>query len=140
MSKQKITVCGATGNQGGAVVTELLMQEKYAVTALTRDPGSAAARSLAVRGAHIVKADLRDMNSLKAAFNGADGIFGLTQPWNYELGCFDINAEIRQAKNIIWAAKAAGVPGIVFSTILNLSATISKVPWIDCDEDHPDVS
>ncbi|MBD1386654.1 NmrA family NAD(P)-binding protein [Mucilaginibacter rigui] len=63
-----IAVCGATGNQGGAVAAALLRTGRWSVTALTRDPGSVAALRLAELGATVVKADLQDVSSLQRVF------------------------------------------------------------------------
>lgn len=131
MNSSKIVVCGATGNQGGAVAAALLKGGGWSVTALTRDPGSAAAQALADLGAEVTVADLLDMGSLLHAFDGAHGVFGLTQPWSYATGRFDTFAEIRQGRNIIWACREAGVPNVVFSTVINLAGKPSGVPWID---------
>ena len=129
--KNKIVICGATGNQGGAVARALLKTGQWKVTALTRDPASARACALAASGADVVKADLLDINSLLRAFEGAYGVFGLTQPWAYEQGRFDPAAGIMQGKNIIWACRQAGVRLPVLSTILNLCGQRSGVSYID---------
>lgn len=131
MHNPKIVVCGASGNQGGAVAAALLKSGGWAVTALTRDPGSAAARALADLGAEVLAADLLNVGSLARAFQGAYGVFCLTQPWSYELGRFDTDMEIRQGKNIIWACREAAVPYVVFSTVINVTGKPSGVPWID---------
>src|SRR5215210_280539 len=52
---RSILVAGATGNQGGAVA-ERLLEEGWAVRALTRDPDKPAARALAERGAALADA------------------------------------------------------------------------------------
>lgn len=53
--------------------------------AITRNPDSQAARALAdlVPGIQVVKADLDDVESLKAAFTGVDAIFGVTDFWQF---------------------------------------------------------
>jgi uncharacterized protein YbjT (DUF2867 family) len=131
MENNRIVVCGATGNQGGAVAGALLNSGRWAVTALTRDPDSGPARALAAQGAELVKADLLDMASLRSAFVGAYGVFGLTQPWSPETGKFDTAAEIRQGKNIIWACRETGVSLPVLSTIINLDNRRAGIPYID---------
>ena len=53
-----VVVTGATGRQGGAVVRHLLA-DGWRVRAVTRSPGSAAARELARRGGvEVVQADM----------------------------------------------------------------------------------
>jgi uncharacterized protein YbjT (DUF2867 family) len=121
LDRKKIVVCGATGNQGGAVMRSLLTYPNIAVVALTRQPGSEKARQLAESGAIIGYADLMDEASLKAAFDGADGVFGVTQPWSSDYKKCDTVAEVQQGKNIIAACQQAGVGHLVFSSVLNIS-------------------
>ena len=68
-SKKIITVFGATGNQGGSIVSEWLshpeLKEKYTVRAVTRDTSKPAAQKLKSEGAEVVSADLNDPSSLK---------------------------------------------------------------------------
>ena len=68
MTQPTILVTGATGNTGGAVVSELL-QRGVSVRAMvhTRDPRSAA---LQARGAEVVIADIFDPDQLVAAMRG----------------------------------------------------------------------
>lgn len=131
MHSPKIVVCGATGNQGGAVAAALLKKGGWSVTALTRDPGSAAAQALAGLGAEVVAADLLEVGSLARAFQGAYGVFCLTQPWSYQRGMFDTGIEIRQGKNQVWACLETGVPEVVYSSMLNVYGNRSRVPYID---------
>ncbi|KAK2739984.1 NmrA-like family protein [Colletotrichum kahawae] len=77
-----IAVTGATGQQGGAVVT-VMLAAGWRVRAVTRDPGSAKAKRLAATGVEIVKADFSDEHSLRAAFNGAHAIFAMTSFIDY---------------------------------------------------------
>ncbi|KAI8253353.1 hypothetical protein K4K53_010245 [Colletotrichum sp. SAR 10_77] len=77
-----IAVTGATGQQGGAVVT-VMLAAGWRVRGVTRDPGSAKAKRLAATGVEIVKADFSDENSLQAAFDGAHAIFAMTSFIDY---------------------------------------------------------
>ncbi|KAI1910969.1 hypothetical protein LOZ66_001959 [Ophidiomyces ophidiicola] len=76
-----VCVIGATGNQGGSVVRKFLSEPGYRVRALTRNPKSSAAEKLADQGAKLVKVDLDDVNTLTAAFAGANIIFSVTNYW-----------------------------------------------------------
>jgi uncharacterized protein YbjT (DUF2867 family) len=67
-----ILVTGATGTNGREVVNRLIAAGQ-AVRALVRDPPKA--RELADAGAELVRGDLGDAASLKAAFSGADAAF-----------------------------------------------------------------
>lgn len=72
MSKT-ILITGATGNQGGATLHNLL-GKGFALRALTRKPESEKARALANNGVEVVQGDLNDVESLKKALAGAWGV------------------------------------------------------------------
>src|SRR5882724_6213663 len=99
-SKKLIAVIGATGQQGGAVVR-----------ALPRNPGKH--RGLADE---VVEADLGRPETLKAAFNGAHGVFLVTNFWE------EGTNELEQATAAVRAAKEAGVKHLVWSTLPNVEA------------------
>ena len=106
-----IAVVGATGQQGGAVVRALQAGNQFTVRALTRDPEKH--RQLAEE---VVKGDLDRPETLQAAFQGAYGVFLVT---NFrEAGA----NEVRQATAAIRAAKDAGVKHFVWSTLPNVEA------------------
>ncbi|MBB4910781.1 NmrA/HSCARG family protein [Actinophytocola algeriensis] len=113
--KKIIAVVGATGQQGGGVARAILDDPDggFAVRALTRDPGSAAAQALAARGAEVVAADLDDEASVRAALDGAYGAYFVTAFWEYN----DTAREQAQARNMANAAKAAGLAHVVWSTL-----------------------
>ncbi|HVX47464.1 MAG TPA: NmrA/HSCARG family protein [Mycobacteriales bacterium] len=77
---QTVLVLGATGNQGGATATRLLSRG-WRVRALTRNPSSAAAQSLAAAGADVIRGDLHDPDVLRAAMRGAYGVFSFQPTW-----------------------------------------------------------
>src|SRR5262249_61196748 len=77
-----ILVSGATGRQGGAVVRALLALG-YPVRGLTRNLDSEKARALAALGVTLVKGDLDDPASLRAAVEGAYGVFSVTDFWEH---------------------------------------------------------
>jgi uncharacterized protein YbjT (DUF2867 family) len=131
MYKRKIVVCGATGNQGRSVIRSLLLHSEWNVVALTRDPTSLTSIALVNLGAEVVFANTRDQASLFTAFQDAYGVFGITQSWSAEDGGYNIQSEIIQGKNIIWAAKSAGVKHIVFSSFINLHNEVTGVSFID---------
>ena len=113
MSDKIIAVTGATGQQGGAVVRKLLA-EGWKVRALTRDLNKPAAQELASLGAEIVAGDMEDRAQLDAAFQGAYGVFSVQNFWLPNVG---FEGEIRQGKTVADAAKAAGVPHLVYSSV-----------------------
>jgi len=109
-TKKLIAVIGASGRQGGGVVRALQASGKFRVRALTRDP--AKHQGLAEE---VVAADLNRPETLEAAFDGAYGVFAVTNFW--EPGGAD---EIAQGKAIVDAAKLAGVQHFVWSTLPNV--------------------
>jgi uncharacterized protein YbjT (DUF2867 family) len=110
-----IAVIGATGAQGGGLARAILADPEggFSVRAITRNPGSDAAKALAEAGAEVVQAELDDVASLTAAFAGCHGAFCLTNFWEH----FSPEKEMAQAKNLAEAAKAAGVQHAVWSTL-----------------------
>jgi len=113
--KKIIAVTGATGTQGGGLVRAILADPNsgFAVRAITRDPNKDKAKALAAAGAEVVQGDLDDVESLKKAFAGAYGVYGVTNFWEH----FSGEKEKAQAKNIADAAKAAGVKHVIWSTL-----------------------
>jgi uncharacterized protein YbjT (DUF2867 family) len=93
-----IAVVGATGVQGGGLARAILADPSsgFSVRAITRDPNKDSAKALAAKGAEVVSANLDDVESLKKAFAGAHGVFGVTNFWEH----FSAEKEKAQAKNI----------------------------------------
>ncbi len=110
-----IAVTGATGAQGGGVVRAILSDPDsgFGARALTRNPDSEAAKRLAAAGAEVVRADLDDPASLRAAFAGAFGAFCVTSFFEH----FSVDKELAQARNMADAAAAAGLKHLVWSTL-----------------------
>ncbi|HLZ11118.1 MAG TPA: NmrA/HSCARG family protein [Candidatus Acidoferrum sp.] len=104
--KKIIAVVGATGKQGGAVVRALETWNQFKVRALTRHP--AKHRGLAEE---VVQADLNRPETLRAAFEGAHGVFLVTNFWG------EGSDEAEQATAAIRAAKDAGVKHFIWSTL-----------------------
>jgi uncharacterized protein YbjT (DUF2867 family) len=113
--KKIIAVVGATGSQGGGLCRSILADPNggFAVRAITRDPNKDNAKALASQGAEVISANLDDVESLKKAFAGAYGVYGVTNFWEH----FSGEKEKVQAKNIADAAKAAGVKHVIWSTL-----------------------
>jgi uncharacterized protein YbjT (DUF2867 family) len=114
MSKKIIAVVGATGAQGGGLARAILSDTggEFALRAITRNPDSDKGRALAAAGAEVVKADLDDPASLRAAFDGAYGAFCLTNFWEH----FSGKKETEQGRALAQAAGAAGVKHAIWST------------------------
>ena len=113
--KKIIAVVGATGAQGGGLVRAILSDKsgEFAARAITRNPDSDKAKELAKMGAEIVKADLDNLESLKKAFAGAYGVYGVTNFWEH----FSPEKEKAQAANIAAAAKDAKVKHVIWSSL-----------------------
>jgi uncharacterized protein YbjT (DUF2867 family) len=127
-SRPHILVTGATGAQGGSVVRHLLARGRFAVRAITRNPESPKARSLADAGVEVVRGDLADPSSLPAALAGCHGVFGVTSFWEHFEG------EYEHGKNLVEAVAAAGVEHFVFSTLPHVKAItggLLDVPHFD---------
>ena len=71
-----VVISGATGQQGGATL-RALAGKGFSIRALTRTPDSNAAKALRTLGAEIVKADLDDEASVRAALKGAWGAYAV---------------------------------------------------------------
>jgi uncharacterized protein YbjT (DUF2867 family) len=128
---ERVVVCGATGQQGSAVVRSLLASWRWEVVALSRSPGGKAALELERSGVRVVQGDLLDRASLTAAFRGASGVFGVTQPWSPDYKKCDVEAEVRQGRNIVDASREAGIRHLVLSTVLLVGKGPTGVPHVD---------
>lgn len=106
-----ILVTGATGNQGGAVASQLVASG-WRVRALIRDPDKPVSRSLVWKGIELIEGDLDNPLSVGRALRGAYGVFCVLS-WS-EGG---IEKEIRQGKNIADTAKASGVKHFIYSSV-----------------------
>ena len=71
--KLTVVVTGSTGKQGGAVARGLL-ERGHKVRAVTRDPNSSQAKSLANAGATLVAASLEDTTAIKKALKERRGV------------------------------------------------------------------
>src|SRR5258708_32164156 len=118
-----VVVTGSTGKQGGAVARGLL-KRGHKVRAVTRDPNSSQAKSLANAGATLVAASLEDTAAMTKALEGATSLFAMTTPFG---GGTD--AETRQGVAAADAAKAAGVH-LVFTSV-NSPTPPTGVPHFD---------
>jgi uncharacterized protein YbjT (DUF2867 family) len=106
-----VLVVGATGGQGGAVLTRLLARGT-SVRALVRNPRGPAADALAERGVDLARGDLTDEASLAAAMSGVSAVFAVTTP--FESGP---HAETQQGLTLLRAAHRVHVPHLVYSSV-----------------------
>jgi uncharacterized protein YbjT (DUF2867 family) len=125
--KPLIVVLGATGNQGGSVVESLLKQGKYRVRGITRNAKSDKAKELAAKGVEIAEAEIQDKKKMVAAFQGAWGVFIVTQFWDPEVMKAP-EIEFERGKIAVDAAVEAKVSVLVWSG-LGDSDGVSKKKW-----------
>jgi len=126
---EAIVVLGATGNQGSAVIKYLQALNAPSVYAVTRDLNNPRAQQLAqVFGAELVQGDLEQKDSLLQAFKAPGKpvrAFCMSTPCMAATGFVaNAEAEIEAGKQMIDAAKEAGVKHVVFSSVAA------------CDADH----
>ncbi|KAH8691818.1 NmrA-like family protein-like protein [Talaromyces proteolyticus] len=123
-----ITVVGATGTQGGSVVSALQKDTTYKIRAITRNPTSDLAKSLQSKGIEVVQADADDLPSLIQAFSGSHAIFAVSDfvaPFAAGGPDHAVEVESQQGINLAKAASAtATLQHYVWSTLPN-SKTIS---------------
>ena len=113
-----LVVFGATGNQGGSVVDYVSkdpeLSKEYRLRAVTRDPSSASSQALEKTGAEVVKGDLEDEKSIKAALEGAHAVFLVTTSiYDDKLE----EREIRVGHSVADLAVAAGVELFIYSSL-----------------------
>ncbi|GAA6063358.1 hypothetical protein JCM10212_004404 [Sporobolomyces blumeae] len=129
MSHQLICVVGSTGNQGGGVLSALLESSSpFKVRALTRDPASSKGQCLVETYSHrvkegrleLVQGDLEDVESLEKAFEGCYGVFAAFGPGAQPEEGQEAE-EVRQGKNLVNAAKAAGIEHFVYSSLSSIN-------------------
>lgn len=114
-TKKIIAVLGATGAQGGGLVRAIQADPsgEFQARAITRNPDSESARSLAALGAEVVMGDADDESSLRAAFDGAWGAFCVTFYWEH----MSPEKEGAQVAAMARCAKAAGLKHVIWSTL-----------------------
>lgn len=108
---RRVLVIGAMGRQGGAVVRHML-PKGWKLRALTRDPGSHAARALTQEGVEVVQRDLEDAASIARAAAGVYGIYSVQDYW-----AVGAKREVQQGKNVADAAKKTDVKHFVYSSV-----------------------
>ncbi|RYP08078.1 hypothetical protein DL764_002118 [Monosporascus ibericus] len=75
--KKAILVTGATGKQGGATINALLdagALDQHKLLAVTRNPGSGAAKNLEAKGVIVIRGDLNDIPSIFSRAKAALGV------------------------------------------------------------------
>jgi uncharacterized protein YbjT (DUF2867 family) len=106
-----ILITGATGQQGGATLHNLL-GTGFNLRALTRKPDSEKARALASAGVEVVQGDLNDVDSLARALADVWGVYAVQNTW--EAG---VTLEEEQGKRLAELSRAGGVEHFVYASV-----------------------
>lgn len=105
-----IAVTGASGQLGRLVIAALLdSQPADQIIAVVRNPDSVA--DLAAQGVQVRRADYNDQPALEAAFQGADKLLLISSS--------EVGQRAAQHRNVIAAAKAAGVGLLAYTSLLH---------------------
>jgi uncharacterized protein YbjT (DUF2867 family) len=123
MSKT-IVVSGVTGQQGGATV-RALAGKGFTLRGLTRNPDSDAAKAVAALGVELVKADLDEEASIRAALTGAWGAFAVQNTWTA-----GVEGEEAQGHRFAKVAREAGIQHFVYSSVASADRQ-TGVPHFD---------
>lgn len=120
MSSKKIfTVFGATGNQGGSVIAQVLdspvLRDYYQLRGITRDTNKPKSKSLEAKGVQMVAADLNQPDSVAAAIKGSAVVFGMTNFWESKSS----TVEKKQGFAMVDACVAAKVELFIWSSLYN---------------------
>ncbi|KAJ7107744.1 hypothetical protein C8R44DRAFT_834198 [Mycena epipterygia] len=99
-----ITIFGATGTQGRAVLNAVLADGTYTPRAVSRSVDSSGSKALIAKGVEVVKGNLWDKESLKDAIRGSEAVFRG-------------KGKITQGKNLVDAAKEVGVKFFIWSSL-----------------------
>ncbi len=108
-TRRTILVTGGTGQQGGAVARSLLGKGQN-VRIMTRRPDKA--QELQRMGAEVVRGDFDDLESVRQALRGVQGVFIVST--FAEKG---VEAESEQGKAIVRECRKAGIPHVVYTSV-----------------------
>jgi uncharacterized protein YbjT (DUF2867 family) len=111
MSERIVLISGATGQQGGSTA-KALAGKGFKIRAMTRNPESDASKALAAGGAELVKADLDDEASLRAALKGVWGAYAVQNTWTA-----GVEGEEAQGHRFAKLAREAGVEHYVYASV-----------------------
>ncbi|KAL6691593.1 NAD(P)-binding protein [Trichoderma pleuroticola] len=113
-----LVIIGVTGQQGSSIAREFLDLPSWKVRGITRNPSSQNALHWVAEGVEIVKGDLDDTDSLRAAFQGANAIFANTDFFSHMFDGahgpdtalqYAFDREVEQGMNIAHAASDPSV-------------------------------
>ncbi len=128
---KKLVICGATGTQGGAVFDVMKNAENWELIGFSRSPDKTTVENFKSQGLTLLQGDLASLDSLIKVFEGADYVFGITQPWNKTYTKVDTDLELTQGTNIIDACVKSGVKHMVFSSAAHGENEKTGLPHVD---------
>ena len=105
-----VLITGASGNQGGRLA-RILLKKRHRVRAFVRKTDSAVAKELEGLGAEVRAGDFDDVSSIQQAAQGVDAMFAVATPYS------GTDVETRHGLNLANAAKGAGVPHLLYSSV-----------------------
>lgn len=110
----KIAVTGATGQLGRLIVADLLQKvPAHNVVAIVRNPD--AAKDIAEKGVDVRVADYDDATALNSALQGVGRLVFVSAS--------EVGKRVPQHRNIIEAAKAAGMKLVAYTSLLHADST-----------------
>ena len=113
-----LTVVGATGVQGGSVLSAFVNDPAWRLRGLTRNPQSPSAKKAAAAFPSVewLAADLNDPSSLTRAFADSHAVFAVTSAFDPSLAS-NRAQETQQGRNMADAAALCHVTYLVWSTL-----------------------
>lgn len=137
MSQKLVTVVGATGQQGAAVVDAFINNPAFKVRALTRNVSSDAAKKLASQGAEVVQFDINNASSIAAAFKDSHIIYAVADYWALYQQHGAIKAkEIEFGQGAAMAKAAGAVPTLEHYIWSTLPKSTPEYPVYHFDSKH----
>ena len=108
---RRLVVTGATGKQGGGLISALLEKPNhpFEIYAVTRDPASKGSEALSRQGVKVIKGDFDNAPAIFSQVDKPWGLFSVTMPLK------GAKLEEQQGKAMTKAAVDAGVQHIVFT-------------------------
>ena len=117
-----IFVTGATGNQGGAVLNNLL-KNGFRVKALVRNPNSEAAKRLIQPNVEIIKGDLNDPGSYQHHLGHVNGVFCNL------IFSEGVEKELKQGFHLVNSSKEKKVKHFLYSSVIGCDANTGIPHW-----------
>lgn len=124
MRDNTVLVLGATGRLGGSVARTLL-QRGWGVRAFVTDPSKPAAAELAAQGARLASGTFNDTAFLRAAMDGAHGVFSALP------ATLSADDEVRHGTAIVELAADEGIPHFVHSSGASAGTVLTGIARFD---------